>query len=74
VGSCRPPRPAFPLLRLGGLEMHIWCLAQCLLKMGHKVIVVTNMYNTANGKRVGIRYMTNGLRQAATAKLLPPSR
>ena len=48
--------------RLGGVEMHIWCLAQCLLKMGHKVIVVTNMYNTANGKRVGIRYMTNGLK------------
>lgn len=23
--------------RLGGVEMHIWSLAQCLLKMGHKV-------------------------------------
>jgi phosphatidylinositol glycan class A protein len=23
--------------RLGGVEMHIWSLSQCLLKMGHKV-------------------------------------
>jgi phosphatidylinositol glycan class A protein len=26
------------------------------------VIVVTNMYPTNNGKRVGVRYMTNGLK------------
>jgi hypothetical protein len=23
--------------RLGGVEMHIWSLSQCLVKMGHKV-------------------------------------
>jgi len=23
--------------RLGGVEMHIWSLSQCLIKMGHKV-------------------------------------
>lgn len=23
--------------RLGGVEMHIWSLSECLLKMGHKV-------------------------------------
>eukprot|EP01138_Halocafeteria_seosinensis_P008025 gb/GECG01008200.1/.p1 GENE.gb/GECG01008200.1/~~gb/GECG01008200.1/.p1 ORF type:complete len:545 (+),score=38.67 gb/GECG01008200.1/:1-1635(+) len=44
--------------RLGGVEMHIWSLAQCLLDIGHKVVVVTNQY----GKRAGIRYMTNGLK------------
>lgn len=42
--------------RLGGVEMHIWSLSQCLIKRGHKVIVVTHAY----GKRSGVRYMTNG--------------
>jgi len=27
-----------------------------------QVIIVTNTYNTNNGKRVGVRYMTNGLK------------
>jgi phosphatidylinositol N-acetylglucosaminyltransferase subunit A len=43
---------------MGGVEMHIWCLSQCLLQRGHKVIVVTHAY----GDRQGIRYMTNGLK------------
>lgn len=38
--------------------MHIWCLSQCLLMRGHKVIVVTHSYPG----RQGIRYMTNGLK------------
>lgn len=38
--------------------MHIWYLSQCLIDLGHKVIVVTHAY----GKRQGIRYMTNGLK------------
>jgi len=44
--------------RLGGVEMHIWTLSQCLLRMGHKVIVITH----AAGDRKGVRYMTNGLK------------
>jgi len=43
---------------MGGVEMHIWYLSQCLLAQGHKVIVVTHAY----GKRQGIRYMSNGLK------------
>jgi phosphatidylinositol N-acetylglucosaminyltransferase subunit A len=43
---------------MGGVETHIWCLAQCLIERGHKVIVVTHAY----GDRTGIRYMTNGLK------------
>lgn len=43
---------------MGGVETHIWCLAQCLLQRGHKVIVITHKY----GDRQGIRYMTNGLK------------
>ncbi len=39
-------------------QMHIWCLAQCLIERGHKVVVVTHSYND----RKGIRYMTNGLK------------
>ena len=44
--------------RLGGVEMHIWSQAQCLLAMGHKVVVVTS----AVGARTGVRWMTNGLK------------
>lgn len=43
---------------MGGVEMHIWCLSQCLIQRGHKVIVVTHAYEG----RQGIRYMTNGLK------------
>lgn len=43
---------------MGGVETHIWCLAQCLLQRGHKVIVVTHAY----GDRQGVRSMTNGLK------------
>ena len=43
---------------LGGVEMHIWSLSQCLIQRGHKVVVLTHAY----GDRQGIRYMTNGLK------------
>ncbi|XXG62999.1 hypothetical protein AAC387_Pa05g1273 [Persea americana] len=42
----------------GGVENHIFYLSQCLLKLGHKVVVMTHAY----GKRSGVRYMTNGLK------------
>lgn len=44
--------------RLGGVETHIWSLSQCLLRMGHKVVVLTNSY----GSRTGIRWMGGGLK------------
>ena len=43
---------------MGGVEEHIFNLSQCLISRGHKVIVMTHSY----GDRVGIRYMTNGLK------------
>lgn len=43
---------------MGGVEEHIYNLSQCLLQRGHKVIVMTHSY----GDRVGVRYMTNGLK------------
>jgi phosphatidylinositol N-acetylglucosaminyltransferase subunit A len=43
---------------MGGVETHVWSLAQCLLQRGHKVIVVTHMYDNYQG----VRYMTNGLK------------
>nr|SVE73522.1 EOG090X0515 [Daphnia atkinsoni] len=43
---------------LGGVESHIFTLSQCLIKLGHKVVVITHSY----GNRVGVRYMTNGLK------------
>ncbi|TYZ62848.1 hypothetical protein PybrP1_003577 [[Pythium] brassicae (nom. inval.)] len=45
--------------RLGGVEMHIWSLAQCLLRLGHKVVVLTH---AVDGGRAGVRWMTNGLK------------
>lgn len=43
---------------MGGVEEHIFNLSQCLLKNGHKVILITHSY----GNRKGIRYMTSGLK------------
>ncbi|KAH9255340.1 hypothetical protein BASA81_006792 [Batrachochytrium salamandrivorans] len=43
---------------LGGVEMHIWNLAQELIKLGHHVIVITH----ATKDRVGIRIMTRFLK------------
>jgi len=48
----------FFLPNLGGVEMHIYQLSQCLIESGHHVIVITHYY----GNRKGIRYMTNGLK------------
>lgn len=42
----------------GGVENHIYYLAQCLIKLGHKVVVMTHAY----GNRSGVRYMTTGLK------------
>lgn len=43
---------------MGGVESHLYQLAQCLLEKGHKVIIVTHFY----GNRTGIRYMANALK------------
>ena len=42
---------------LGGVEMHIYQLSQCLLNLGYKVVVITHF----RGNRHGVRYMTNGM-------------
>ncbi|CAA0809784.1 UDP-Glycosyltransferase superfamily protein, partial [Striga hermonthica] len=42
----------------GGVENHIYYLSQCLMKLGHKVVVMTHAYNN----RSGVRYMTGGLK------------
>ena len=44
--------------RMGGVEMHIWSLSQHLLRLGHKVIVITHAY----GDRKGVRYMPGPLK------------
>ena len=48
----------FFLPNLGGVELHMFSLAQCLMRRGHKVTVLTHAY----GDRCGVRYMTNGLK------------
>lgn len=42
----------------GGVEFHVYHLAQKLIDLGHSVIVVTHDY----GDRRGVRMLTNGLR------------
>ncbi|CAN0829040.1 Phosphatidylinositol N-acetylglucosaminyltransferase subunit A [Linum grandiflorum] len=42
----------------GGVENHIYYLSQCLLELGHKVVVLTHAY----ANRSGVRYMTGGLK------------
>lgn len=42
---------------LGGVEMHIYQLSECLINLGYKVIVITHF----RGSRHGVRYMTNGM-------------
>ncbi|KAJ1913507.1 Phosphatidylinositol N-acetylglucosaminyltransferase GPI3 subunit [Mycoemilia scoparia] len=43
---------------MGGVEGHLYHNAQCLIRRGHKVIVVTHSY----GSRCGIRYLSGGLK------------
>ncbi|CBH09324.1 N-acetylglucosaminyl-phosphatidylinositol biosynthetic protein, putative [Trypanosoma brucei gambiense DAL972] len=42
----------------GGVEVHIYSLGQCLMRRGHKVIVITRAY----GDTCGVRYLTNGMK------------
>jgi len=44
----------------GGVETHIYNLAQCLIARGHKVIMITFARDGSN--RRGIRYMEQGLK------------
>ena len=43
---------------IGGVESHVHQLAQGLLRLGHKVIVVTHRY----GSRTGVRWLASGLK------------
>jgi phosphatidylinositol glycan class A protein len=42
----------------GGVEFHMYHLAQELINLGHSVVLITHVYNN----RRGIRYLTNGLK------------
>ncbi|KNC86612.1 hypothetical protein SARC_01241 [Sphaeroforma arctica JP610] len=44
---------------VGGVESAIYQLSQCLLRHGHKVVVITHSYGN---HRLGVRYVTNGLK------------
>jgi glycosyltransferase involved in cell wall biosynthesis len=44
--------------RLGGVETHIYSLSQHLLRLGHKVIIISHAY----GDRKGVRYLPGPLK------------
>lgn len=44
--------------RLGGVENHIYSLSQQLIRLGHKVIIITHAY----GDRKGVRYLPGPLK------------
>jgi phosphatidylinositol glycan class A protein len=49
--------------RLGGVEMHIYSLAQRLIAQGHKVIVITHAYKiNDSSQRTGVRYLPGPLK------------
>jgi phosphatidylinositol glycan class A protein len=60
------PRPRHTILicsdfffpNYGGVEQHMFQLAQFLMKRGHKVVVMTHAYD----ERSGVRWMTGGLK------------
>lgn len=52
----------------GGVEAHIWQLSQCLMELGHEVVVITHVYKD----RVGPQYMPNGLKVYYLPFLLCP--
>ena len=58
----------YPLI--GGVENHIYQLSQCFIDRNHHVIVVTHTYND----RVGVRYMSNGLKVSRPLHLSPLAR
>lgn len=44
--------------QVGGVETHMFCLAQSLLQRGHRVTILTHQY----GDRGGVRHLTGGLK------------
>ncbi|GAA48427.1 phosphatidylinositol glycan class A [Clonorchis sinensis] len=47
---------------VGGVETHIYSLAQCLIRRGHRVIVITHSYGPVGKQRQSVRYMGRGLK------------
>lgn len=45
--------------KFGGVETHVYQVAQCLIERGHKVCFLTNMFQN---NRTGVRTMANGLK------------
>eukprot|EP01065_Artemidia_motanka_P036572 TRINITY_DN44528_c0_g1_i1.p1 TRINITY_DN44528_c0_g1~~TRINITY_DN44528_c0_g1_i1.p1 ORF type:complete len:476 (+),score=63.65 TRINITY_DN44528_c0_g1_i1:67-1494(+) len=43
----------------GGVEIHIYALAHCLIRRGHKVVIVTREYG---GNRQGVRWISGGIK------------
>jgi phosphatidylinositol glycan class A protein len=55
----------------GGVESHIYLLAQTLIQRGHKVIVITHAHPPF---RYGVRYLTLGLKvYYLPLRLIPPA-
>ncbi|CAH8518057.1 unnamed protein product [Heterobilharzia americana] len=47
---------------VGGVESHIFALSQCLIRRGHRVIIITHSYGSKGKQRQGVRYLARGLK------------
>lgn len=60
--------------KVGGVESHIYTLAQSMLARGHKVIIISHAHNHSRGSRVSVRYVSCGLKvYYLPVRLIPPS-
>lgn len=60
--------------KIGGVESHIYMLAQSLLARGHKVILITHRHAHDKGPRASVRYLSAGLKvYYLPVRLIPPT-
>ncbi|KAI9184089.1 Phosphatidylinositol N-acetylglucosaminyltransferase GPI3 subunit [Blastocladiella emersonii ATCC 22665] len=69
---------------VGGIESHLYCIAQELIQLGHKVVILTHTYSREDVSgdrlpdgtpttRAGIRWLTNGLKVYYIPQITFPS-
>lgn len=59
--------------KIGGVESHIYMLAQSMLARGHRVVLITHAHHHEQGSRQSVRYLSSGLKvYYLPVRLIPP--